>query len=58
MEKLLTNKYRPKCMDDLIFDDDFTNLLRNITKTETLNIIISGHIACGKTSIINILING
>ena len=30
MEKLLINKYRPNSMDDFIFDDDFTNLLRNI----------------------------
>ena len=56
MEKLLINKYRPNSMDDFIFDDDFTNLLRNIIQTETLNIIISGNIASGKTSIVNILI--
>ena len=56
MENLLINKYRPTTMDDLIFDTDFIILLKNLIKTDTLNVIISGNTASGKTSIINLLI--
>ena len=56
MEGLLCNKYKPTNMNDLIFDNDFINLLRNLIETETLNVIISGNTASGKTSIVNLLI--
>ena len=56
MERLLFNKYKPTNMNDLIFDNDFIFLLKNLIETEILNIIISGNTASGKTSIVNLLI--
>ena len=54
METLLINKYRPTRMNDLIFEADFITLLQNLITTDTLNIIISGNTASGKTSIVNL----
>ena len=57
MDKLFINKYKPKNIDDLIFEDSFKKILKNLIDNEILNIIISGNNSCGKTTIIKLLIN-
>lgn len=57
MSEQFINKYKPKNLED-IYLDNFSNDIINIyLKNNKLNFIIQGNICCGKSSLINILIN-
>lgn len=51
------DKYKPHNFDKLIIDDEFKYLLQNSVKHDILNILFVGDIGCGKTTIINCILN-
>lgn len=57
MESLFINKYKPKNIEDLTYDDDFKKLIHELIINETLNIIICGDSSSGKTTLIKLIIN-
>lgn len=58
MNNLLINKYRPKTIDDFPnLDKTYIDLINILIKNSNINILITGKICTGKTSIINIILN-
>ena len=58
MNNLLINKYKPKTIEDIPnLDKTYVDLINILIKNSNINILISGKICSGKTSIINIILN-
>ncbi len=53
---LFEKKYYPKRIDQLLLDNDFIELLNFLINIKQLNILLHGNEQCGKTTIINTLI--
>jgi DNA polymerase III delta prime subunit len=50
-------KYRPNIINDFIMYEDNKAVLRSLLEISNLNLLLLGPISCGKSSLINILIN-
>ena len=57
MNELLINKYKPKKISDCYFDVNTMIILENFIANNNYNFIVQGDSGCGKSSVINILIN-
>jgi|UniRef100_A0A6C0CD74 DNA polymerase III delta prime subunit len=57
MNELLINKYKPKNITDCYFDLNTKTILENFIDNNNYNFIVQGDSGCGKSSVINILIN-
>ena len=53
---LFEKKYYPKRIDELLLDNDFIELLNFLIDIKELNILLHGNEQCGKTTIINTVI--
>ena len=56
MESSLNVKYKPKKLNDFIIDFDVKALIKEILKTDIIDIIFIGPDGSGKTSLINIIL--
>ena len=55
---IITEKFRPKTINDLVLLDETKELLRNIINQEQCtHILLSGRAGCGKTSTARVLAN-
>ena len=54
-DKLFVNKYQPLYFNDYGKDHEIIKILKALLTMETLNILLVGDIASGKTSLLNIL---
>jgi DNA polymerase III delta prime subunit len=54
--KLFINKYQPNTFDDFGLDKKIINLFQVLIAMDKLNIMLIGNMACGKTSLLNMLI--
>lgn len=50
-------KYQPKTLDEFHFDGDFIELIKVHIEMDNLNIMLVGNSGCGKTSMIQAIIN-
>ena len=50
-------KYKPKYLKDLYLDSNIINIIKCLINYNSLNILITGNQGCGKTTIINVIIN-
>ena len=50
-------RYRPLSIDDFEIDKKLINLLNTLISIDNLNIILFGNSGCGKTALINCIIN-
>ena len=57
MNDLLINKYKPEKIEDCYFDVNTVKILENFIANNNYNFIVQGESGCGKSSIINIIIN-
>ena len=57
MNDLLINKYKPKKIQDCYFDTNTMKILENFISNNNYNFILHGDSGCGKSSVINIIIN-
>ena len=57
MNETLLEKYKPTNINDFYFSQEFKNLIDKLIELNELSILITGHYSCGKTSLIDILIN-
>jgi len=58
LDGILTEKYRPKTLDDLICDDKTRRLVNQFKKkVEIPNILLAGPAGCGKTSLAKVIVN-
>jgi replication-associated recombination protein RarA len=57
MDELLINKYRPKKIEECYFDTNTMTILKNFIANNNYNFIVQGDSGCGKSSVINIIIN-
>lgn len=57
MNNLLINKYKPKTIDEFSLNENNKCILKNYIKNNYFNLIFEGESGCGKSSLINILIN-
>ena len=57
MDKPFIYKYKPKKLDDFMFNNKVINLLKNLIKINELNLLIVGESGSGKTTLINCLLN-
>jgi DNA polymerase III delta prime subunit len=57
MEKPFLYKYQPICLKNFELEDDLTELLQTLIEMNVLNILFIGDSGCGKTSLINAIIN-
>ena len=57
MNDLLINKYKPEKIEDCYFDANTIKILQNFIANNNYNFIVQGESGCGKSSIINIIIN-
>jgi len=57
MSETLIEKYKPTKIDDFHFSSDFKKLIDKLIELNELSILITGHSSCGKTSLIDMLIN-
>ena len=55
-DKLFVNKYQPLYFNDYGKDHEIIKILKALLTMETLNILLVGDIASGKTSLLNTLI--
>jgi DNA polymerase III delta prime subunit len=56
MERLFIHKYQPVYFDDFGMDDEIKQILDTLIQMDNLNILFSGDMASGKTSLLNALI--
>lgn len=56
MNELLIHKYKPHNINDLLLSENNKNLLNNFIKNNYYNIIFEGSSGCGKSSLINIIL--
>ena len=56
MERLFIHKYQPVYFDDFGMDCEIKQILDTLIQMDTLNILFSGDMASGKTSLLNALI--
>ena len=56
MNELLIYKYKPHNINDLLLSENNKNLLNNFIKNNYYNIIFEGSSGCGKSSLINIIL--
>ena len=56
MNKLLIHKYKPKSIDQLLLSENNKDLLKNFIINNYYNIIFEGSSGCGKSSLINIIL--
>ena len=54
--KLFINKYQPSTLDDFGIDKQITDIFNVLIAMDKLNIMLIGNMACGKTSLLNVLI--
>jgi DNA polymerase III delta prime subunit len=57
MNDLLINKYKPKKIQDCYFETNTMKILENFISNNHYNFILHGDSGCGKSSVINIIIN-
>lgn len=57
MNETLLEKYKPTNINDFYFSQEFKNLIDKLIELNELSVLITGHSSCGKTSLIDILIN-
>lgn len=50
------NKYRPKFIDEYIYDDDIKSCLNNLIDINEMSFILYGVHGCGKTSLLNCIL--
>jgi replication factor C small subunit len=56
--RLLVEKYKPKCIEDLLLEPKIKNkFLEFVKNNDCSNLLFSGHAGCGKTSSANIIGN-
>ena len=55
-DKLFVNKYQPLYFNDYGKDHEIIKILKALVTMESLNILLIGDIASGKTSLLNTLI--
>jgi replication-associated recombination protein RarA len=56
MNELLIHKYKPKSIDQLLLSENNKDLLKNFLTNNYYNIIFEGSSGCGKSSLINIIL--
>jgi DNA polymerase III delta prime subunit len=56
MERLFIHKYQPVYFDDFGMDEEIKQILNTLIQMDNLNILFSGDMASGKTSLLNALI--
>jgi replication-associated recombination protein RarA len=56
MNELLIHKYKPKNIDQLLLSENNKDLLKNFLTNNYYNIIFEGGSGCGKSSLINIIL--
>ena len=56
MNELLIHKYKPKKISELLLSDNNKDLLKNYLEHNYFNIIFEGCSGCGKSSLINIIL--
>jgi DNA polymerase III delta prime subunit len=54
--KLFINKYQPATLDDFGIDNQIIDIFNVLITMDKLNIMLIGNMACGKTSLLNVLI--
>lgn len=54
--EFISKKYKPTSIEDFIIKDDFVNIINSFIEIENLNIIITGGMSTGKTSLIELII--
>lgn len=54
--KLFINKYQPATLDDFGIDKQIIDIFNVLIAMDKLNIMLIGNMACGKTSLLNVLI--
>lgn len=54
--EFISKKYKPNSIEDFIIKDDFVNIINSFIEIENLNIIITGGMSTGKTSLIELII--
>lgn len=57
MKELLINKYKPTKIQECYFDTTNMTILENFIANKNFNFIVQGESGCGKSSLINIIIN-
>lgn len=53
----LTQKYMPSTLDDLLFDDNIISILKSMYSIQYFNLFLCGSDDCGKSTLINTIIN-
>lgn len=54
--EFISKKYKPTSIEDFTIKDDFVNIINSFIQIENLNIIITGGMSTGKTSLIELII--
>jgi DNA polymerase III delta prime subunit len=55
-KKLFINKYQPETLDDFGIDQQIIDIFSVLISMDKLNIMLIGNMACGKTSLLGVLI--
>lgn len=56
MDNLIMNKYKPICIEEYIYDDNIKNSLNTMININEMSFILYGVNGCGKTSLLNCII--
>jgi DNA polymerase III delta prime subunit len=56
MQKLFVNKYQPMYFDDFDMDNDIKQILQTFVNMDNLNILFTGDMSSGKTTLLNSII--
>ncbi len=56
MDNLIMNKYKPSCIEEYIYDDNIKNSLNTMININEMSFILYGVNGCGKTSLLNCII--
>ena len=57
MNELLIHKYKPKNIDELLLSEKDRGLLKHYFSSNFYNLILEGDPGCGKSSLINIILD-
>ena len=56
MDNLIMNKYKPSCIDEYIYDNNIKDSLNSMIHINEMSFILYGVNGCGKTSLLNCIV--